>query len=210
MGTDDVDDNEEVEDDDLDDDDDRDTKDKDEADDDGKKVADQLRASRNAERKTRKALKAERAKSAVFEARLKAVEEGKGTEGKNDDGGKLARERDEARADAEAARADARKVTTRLESTTVAEKLGFKNPSKAYRLLDSDDVEYDEDGEPTNLRSLLRQELRDDPSLKRRKDEDDDEDDDRDADAGRGRTRKRKSSEGDGGMNDAIREAAGR
>lgn len=44
----------------------------------------------------------------------------------------------------------------RAATTTVAAKLGFRNPDIAHRLLDSAAITYNDEGKATNLESLLR------------------------------------------------------
>lgn len=48
--------------------------------------------------------------------------------------------------------------------TEEAQKLGFRNVQAAIRLV-KDDVEYDDDGQPTNVTALLEQWAKDDPQL---------------------------------------------
>lgn len=88
-----------------------------------------------------------------------------------------------------------------------ATKLGFRNPTFARRLINESDVEFDDAGEPINIRDLLEDVLDEEPSLKgrrRSRSADGDESDDDDADAGKGRKR---SARGATTMNDVLRGA---
>lgn len=107
---------------------------------------------------------------------------------------------------AEKAEAQLQKASIRTVALEEATKLGFRNPALAYRLIDGDEVDWDDD-RPVNVKSLLKKLLEDDPYLKgRAKRNEEDEDDGEDADAGRGRGRKSKGFD----MNAEIRSAAGR
>lgn len=119
-----------------------------------------------------------------------------------------------AAADAEERAANAekalKKATVRTEALEIATTLRFASPTLAHRLLDEDDIQWDDD-EPKNIKSLLQDILRENPELKgniRRKAADDDEDEDEDgADAGAGRSKKGGSGFN---MNREIRRASGR
>lgn len=199
---DDVDDNDDVDDDDNDDDDDDEFSDKSFN---AKRARQTILEQRKSERELSKQLKETRREL----KELKARADSQGGDGKNDRPAdeKLAREKQESDAKAIRLESELRKATIKSTSSEVASKLGFRNPAKAYRLLDMDDVDFDDDGKPVNLKTLLREELRDNPELRRRRDDDDDDDDDTDADGGRGRRRKGRGGET---MNDHIRAAAGR
>ena len=58
-----------------------------------------------------------------------------------------------------------REHTLRYETMLRARELGIVDPEAAYRLLDLAEVEYDEDGRPTNLERLLRDLVRKRPYL---------------------------------------------
>lgn len=82
------------------------------------------------------------------------------------------------------------------EVAAVAGKLGFLNPAVAHRLLDAQGIEFDDKGKPKNIEPLLRDLLKAEPYLARTGS----------ADAGSGR----RSGGSGGGMNQLIRQAAGR
>lgn len=80
----------------------------------------------------------------------------------------IAKERE--RADAEKKRADdvedaARRRILQSEIRSVAVELRFANPSVAYRLIDATQVEFDEAGEPKNVKALLEKLAKDEPYL---------------------------------------------
>lgn len=107
-----------------------------------------------------------------------------------------------------------RKSTLRSTAMEEASRLGYRNPTLAARLIDADEVEWDDDSDPLNVAELLKAILKEDPSLKGRRrrtrddaDGEDDEDDDESADAAAGRGRKGKGSQS---MNDLIRNKIGR
>lgn len=111
----------------------------------------------------------------------------------------------DAEARAEKAEASLRKATVRTTALEEATGLGFKNPALAYKLIDPEDIDWDDD-EPSNIKSLLKKVLDAEPYLKgRRSKRSDGDDDDDDADAGKGRNRSGKSFD----FNDQIRQAAG-
>lgn len=58
----------------------------------------------------------------------------------------------------------------RLASITAAQKLGYRNPDIAYRLLDTAAVEYADDGSPRNVERLLEALAKSDPYLLTRTD----------------------------------------
>lgn len=53
----------------------------------------------------------------------------------------------------------------RLASITAAQKLGYRNPDLAYRLIDSAAVQYGEDGLPRNVEQMLTALAKSDPYL---------------------------------------------
>jgi hypothetical protein len=53
-----------------------------------------------------------------------------------------------------------------IEVRDLAKDLGITNPKLAVRLLDADDVEWDDDGEPKNVARLLKALLKEMPELK--------------------------------------------
>lgn len=113
---------------------------------------------------------------------------------------------------ADALEAKLQKNTLRTEALQEAGKLKFRNPAVAYKLIDPDDVDWDDDGRPTNIARLLQRELRDNAYLARRTRTDNgDDDDDKGggADGGAGRGSGGKAT-GSGFINDTIREMAGR
>jgi hypothetical protein len=65
-------------------------------------------------------------------------------------------------ADRETAIREQRVLATTVEN---AARLGYASPRLAYRLLDHSAIEFDEDGAPVNVESLLRDLLRTDPYL---------------------------------------------
>jgi hypothetical protein len=153
-------------------------------------------AQREAEKKARKELRTERKARQDLETRLKQLEDS----GKEPDE-KLAQEVQDFRNRAEKAEARVRKATLRESAISEAAKLRFTNPALAARLIDVDEVEWDGD-EPSNVKELLREVLRDNPSLKARTSTEDDEDEGADGGAGR-----RGRSGGGRTMNDMIRGA---
>lgn len=163
---------------------------------DAKRAKETIRAQRESEHEARRSLKRERAERRKLEARIAELESSGGS-----DADKVAKDLQAANERAATAEARLRKQTLRSTAMEEAAKLGFNSPLTAARLIDSDEVEWD-DNEPANVRSLLRDILRDDPSLKRRTRDDTD-----DGDAGAGR---RGGTTGLQDMNAAIRAAAGR
>lgn len=159
-----------------------------------------IRAQRESEHEARRSLKRERAERRKLEARVAELESST-----NGDGDKIAKDLQAANDRATKAEARLRKQTLRSTAMEEAARLGFNSPITAAKLIDSDDVEWDDD-EPTNVKSLLRDILRDDPSLKRRA-RDDADDGGSGSDAGAGR---RGGTTGLQDMNAAIRAAAGR
>lgn len=57
---------------------------------------------------------------------------------------------------ATALEAQVRTQGIRSAALTAATKLGFRNPEVAYRLLDRDELEFTDEGEPKNVEALLR------------------------------------------------------
>ncbi len=55
--------------------------------------------------------------------------------------------------------------TVRLAVVEVANRLGFRNPEMAYKLLDADAVVRDDEGNPTNVEKLLKNLLEKEPYL---------------------------------------------
>lgn len=53
----------------------------------------------------------------------------------------------------------------RLASVTEAQRLGFRNPDLAYRLLDASSVDFGENGSPRNVAKLLQDVAKADPYL---------------------------------------------
>lgn len=97
-----------------------------------------------------------------------------------------------------------RKKSLKASAQYEAGKLGFHSPDIAYRMIDSDDVEWDDDNEPSNVKQLLREVLKEYPNLKRTRGADGGDDDD---DFGKGRNGGRGK---DDDMNSAIRLMMGR
>lgn len=95
--------------------------------------------------------------------------------------------------------AKAQRATLRSGLTVEATELGFRNPALAHKLIDQDDVTYDDAGTPTNLKRLLRDVLKDNPYLAGSGGG---------ADAGAGRDRGGKGGSTD--MNSMIRQMTGR
>jgi TolA-binding protein len=77
---------------------------------------------------------------------------------------KVARERDEAAAEAERLRSAIKESNLRSEVVAQAAKLGFKNPQIAARALEPDSIEWEED-RPTNIGALLQDLARQEPYL---------------------------------------------
>lgn len=92
----------------------------------------------------------------------------------------------------------ARTATVSALVTAAATTAGFANPSLANRLIRAEDIEFSDDGKPTNLDALMKDLLRDNPYLVGR----------------RGSANQGDGREGGGNtgttMNDRIRQAAGR
>jgi predicted RNase H-like nuclease (RuvC/YqgF family) len=59
----------------------------------------------------------------------------------------------------------AREQSLRLASMTSAQRLGYRNPDIAYRLLDTSAIEFGEDGTPTNVEQMLTALAKSDPYL---------------------------------------------
>lgn len=102
-----------------------------------------------------------------------------------------------------------RKSSLRAEVLEQATKLKFRSPSLATRLIDMDEVDWDEDDEPTNVVGLLKDILEEDPSLRGRRSRTASEDDEQDEE-GEGDGRKRDSAKSGDFINRQIRKAAGR
>lgn len=113
-------------------------------------------------------------------------------------------ERNELAAKNEQLESKYRKKSLRFTAQHEAAKLGFYAPDIAYRMIDVDDVEWDEDNEPSNVKPLLREVLKEYPNLKRTSRGDGGDDGD---DLGQGRGRDRGK---DDDMNSAIRGQLGR
>lgn len=77
----------------------------------------------------------------------------------------LADQLKEAKAQLEAAQTQQQEQSLQLATVQVAQKLGYRNPELAYRLLDSKDVQFDADGKPTNVEKLLTGLAKSDPYL---------------------------------------------
>lgn len=114
-------------------------------------------------------------------------------------------ERDEAVQRAEKAEQQLKKAAVRTVALEEATNLKFRNPTLAYRLIDHDEVEYDGD-EPSNIKALLKDLLKQDPYLKGRRQTEEGDEDEEDDDAGAGRGRKPRAFD----MNSEIRRQAGR
>lgn len=56
---------------------------------------------------------------------------------------------------ADKAEANFRSLSVRFAVTASAGKLGFIDPEDAYRFLDAEDIDYDDNGEPKNIDKLL-------------------------------------------------------
>lgn len=92
--------------------------------------------------------------------------------------------------------AQAREQSLRLATVTAAQKLGYRNPDMAYRLLDPGAVQFAEDGTPRNVEKLLSDLAKAEPYLLTS------------TDFGGGQ--RGASASGSTNMNDLIRAAAGR
>jgi hypothetical protein len=122
----------------------------------------------------------------------------------------VTQERDELRTQVSTLEGRLQKQALRTAAVEAATELKFKNPAIAHKLIDADDIEWDDDT-PTNINTLLKREAKANPYLVRRgrvQDSDDDDDDGDDgADGGKGR-----GSRAGGGadINAHIRQMAGR
>lgn len=151
---------------------------------DAERLQAQLRASRKAERDTkRQAATAIKERDALRTAQMSDAE-------------RVQAERDEAIRERDAIRAQLRERDARGEVETAARAMNAISPNVVYRLLD---LEYDDDGKPTNLRTELNALKRSNPELFGAAGS---------ADGGSGRGQG--LSSGRGGMSDQIRQAAGR
>lgn len=83
-------------------------------------------------------------------AKLKSIEDASLTEAE-----KLKKAADEASGKVTAAEARLRETLTRLEIERAARRLSIVDEDAAYRLLDQGKIEYDSNGAPTNVGSLL-------------------------------------------------------
>lgn len=108
-----------------------------------------------------------RSENRSLRERLKALEEAKRAE----DEAKLSDQEKQALRLADLERQLAERDRALVERTVLAatvdaaSRLGFANPRLAYRLLDQSEVEYDAEGQPTNVDALLRQILKAEPYL---------------------------------------------
>jgi hypothetical protein len=73
---------------------------------------------------------------------------------------KLQRERDDYRTRVEALESEKQAILVRAEARSVARDLGL-NPDKAWKLVDSAAVSFNDEGDPTNIRELMTQALQD-------------------------------------------------
>lgn len=110
----------------------------------------ELRRESAAHRKERQRLEAE-AKAAA-DAKLPEQE-------------RIAKELADLRAENESLRTSTQSAALRVAAVEVATRLGFRSPELAYRLLDSAQVEWREDGQPKNVEHLLNDVLKRDPYL---------------------------------------------
>jgi ATPase subunit of ABC transporter with duplicated ATPase domains len=94
-------------------------------------------------------------------------------------------------------RAQLQEQSLRQATVSAATKLGYRNPDLAYRLVDAKDVQFDEDGTPTNIEKLLADVAKGDSYLLTA------------TDFGGG-TRGSQPGGTGANMNDLIRQAAGR
>lgn len=62
-------------------------------------------------------------------------------------------------------RTTGQQAALRSETYAVASRLGFRNPSIAFRMIDPASVSYAEDGSPRNVAALLEQVVKADPYL---------------------------------------------
>ncbi len=104
----------------------------------------------------------------------------------------LERERDAERAARQA-------MSLQIATAGVARKLNFRDPEIAHRLVDGDQVEFDDGGTPTNIEKLLSDVAKRHPSLVSGQ-----------ADFGGGPNRGSSPAPGGDSMNDWIRAKAGR
>lgn len=77
------------------------------------------------------------------------------------------REHDKLKAEHDAYRATTQKQMVRYEVAAAAASLNIIHPDAAAKLLDESELEYDEDGKPTNARALLEKLLKNMPYLAR-------------------------------------------
>lgn len=106
-------------------------------------------------------------------------------------------EADALRKENEALKEQARTAGLQAAVTTEATALRFHSPRAALAMLDRSEIEYGDDGKPTNLRALLEKVAQDEPYLVKRQ-----------GPGGGGEGRERQGSAR--GMNDLIRERMGR
>ncbi len=69
---------------------------------------------------------------------------------------RLKEDLERAQAETAALREELTVLRIRSAITSVAGKLGFADPNDAWRLIDMADIEFDEDGNPTNIMELLK------------------------------------------------------
>lgn len=171
------------------------------------------------EARARKTIENQRKAEKELKRKLSAANKRvKDLEGKDlPDAEKQKQELQEAKDVAAKAQAKVRKANLRSEAMEQAAKLKFKSPAVAARLIDLDDVEWDEEeDEPTNVKQLLKDLLDEEPWLKgraARRDDDDETDEDETDDEGAGRGRRRStggSKSGNDFINRSIRRQAGR
>lgn len=110
-------------------------------------------------RETEKATKEQLKELDTLRAKVKAAEDAQLS-----DQEKLTRERDEATKRAEAAAAELKSERTRSAIERAAAKVGFVDPEDAFLRVGSQ-VEFDDDGKPTNVEALVTQLAKDKPYL---------------------------------------------
>lgn len=120
------------------------------------------------EARARAKIKKINAENATMRARAKAAEDklAEADKAQLTDKERAERERDEARKETAALTKRVQKTALRAAVFEEASDLGITNAKLAMRLLDADDVEWDDDGEPTNVSKLLKAVLKEVPELK--------------------------------------------
>jgi hypothetical protein len=115
----------------------------------------------------RDALKKTRSEAAQHRVKVREYEEkaAEAARAKLTETERLAAERDDAKAKAEALERQVKSLTARQAILESATKAGFRNPEIAYRLLDHERLEYGDDGRPKGVDAELKRLLEREPYL---------------------------------------------